>query len=167
MARRRKKEEEHENLERWLVSYADFITLLFAFFVTMYAISRVDEQKLGSAVESLQRALGSLIPVIGAYRVVRGRGLAQAVARRNAAVLGAASGWAPAAVRDAERDRDVERGAIDAGLAAGDDPFHWRRHWSARGLAQSALAPRLRRCASAAGPRAPRLVPASTSKVRT
>jgi chemotaxis protein MotB len=63
MARRRKKEEEHENLERWLVSYADFITLLFAFFVTMYAISRVDEQKLGSAVESLQRALGSLIPV--------------------------------------------------------------------------------------------------------
>lgn len=60
---RKKKEEEHENLERWLVSYADFITLLFAFFVTMYAISRVDEQKLGSAVESLQRALGSVIPV--------------------------------------------------------------------------------------------------------
>ena len=63
MARKKKKEEEQENLERWLVSYADFITLLFAFFVTMYAISRVDEQKLGSAVESLQRALGSLIPV--------------------------------------------------------------------------------------------------------
>jgi len=63
VGRIRKKEEEHENLERWLVSYADFITLLFAFFVTMYAISRVDEQKLGSAVESLQRALGSLIPV--------------------------------------------------------------------------------------------------------
>ena len=61
--RRKKREEEHENLERWLVSYADFITLLFAFFVTMYAVSRVDEQKLGSAVESLQRALGSLIPV--------------------------------------------------------------------------------------------------------
>ncbi|MGB9699842.1 MAG: flagellar motor protein MotB [Thermodesulfobacteriota bacterium] len=61
--RKRNREEERENLERWLVSYADFITLLFAFFVTMYAISRVDEQKLGSAVESLQRALGSLIPV--------------------------------------------------------------------------------------------------------
>jgi len=63
VARKKKHEEEHENLERWLVSYADFITLLFAFFVTMYAISRVDEQKLGSAVESLQRALGSLIPI--------------------------------------------------------------------------------------------------------
>ena len=57
--KRKKDEEEHENLERWLVSYADFITLLFAFFVTMYAISRVDEKKLGSMVESLQRALGS------------------------------------------------------------------------------------------------------------
>jgi chemotaxis protein MotB len=60
---RKKKAEEHENLERWLVSYADFITLLFAFFVTMYAMSRVDEQKMGSAVESLQRALGSVISV--------------------------------------------------------------------------------------------------------
>ena len=60
MARKKKhQEEEHENSERWLVSYADFITLLFAFFVTMYAISRVDEKKLGSVVESLQRALGS------------------------------------------------------------------------------------------------------------
>ncbi|HRE16841.1 MAG TPA: flagellar motor protein MotB, partial [Rhodocyclaceae bacterium] len=35
--------EEHENHERWLVSYADFITLLFAFFVVMYAISSVNE----------------------------------------------------------------------------------------------------------------------------
>ena len=60
---KKKKAEEHENLERWLVSYADFITLLFAFFVTMYASSRVDEQKMGSAVESLQRALGSVIAV--------------------------------------------------------------------------------------------------------
>jgi chemotaxis protein MotB len=64
MARRKKKrEEEHENNERWLVSYADFITLLFAFFVTMYSVSRVDGKKMGSAVESLQRALGSVIAV--------------------------------------------------------------------------------------------------------
>ena len=37
MARRRH-EEEHENHERWLVSYDDFITLQFSFFVVMYAI---------------------------------------------------------------------------------------------------------------------------------
>jgi chemotaxis protein MotB len=42
---RKKKLEEHENHERWLVSYADFITLLFAFFVVMYSISSVNEGK--------------------------------------------------------------------------------------------------------------------------
>ena len=42
---RRKRQEEHENHERWLVSYADFITLLFAFFVVMYSISSVNEGK--------------------------------------------------------------------------------------------------------------------------
>ena len=59
-----RKKREHErveqNLERWLVSYADFITLLFAFFVTMYSISRVDNQKLVVAAHSLQGALGGL-----------------------------------------------------------------------------------------------------------
>jgi len=45
MARRKKKLEEHESHERWLVSYADFITLLFAFFVVMYSVSSVNEGK--------------------------------------------------------------------------------------------------------------------------
>lgn len=42
---RRRRDEEHEgaNHERWLISYADFITLLFAFFVVMYAVSSVNE----------------------------------------------------------------------------------------------------------------------------
>lgn len=44
MARKRR-QEEHENHERWLVSYADFITLLFAFFVVMYSISSVNDGK--------------------------------------------------------------------------------------------------------------------------
>lgn len=43
--RRKKKTEEHEDLERWLISYADFMTLLVAFFVVMYAISSVNEGK--------------------------------------------------------------------------------------------------------------------------
>jgi chemotaxis protein MotB len=53
MARRRKSHEEPENLERWLVSYADFITLLFAFFVVMYAISSVNEGKYRVLSETL------------------------------------------------------------------------------------------------------------------
>ncbi len=42
---KRVRHEEHENLERWLVSYADFITLLFAFFVMLYAISSLNTGK--------------------------------------------------------------------------------------------------------------------------
>lgn len=41
----KKRHEEHENHERWLVSYADFITLMFAFFVIMYATSNNNEEK--------------------------------------------------------------------------------------------------------------------------
>ena len=48
--RRKKHEEESENHDRWLVSYADFITLLFAFFVVMYAISSVNEGKYLSLI---------------------------------------------------------------------------------------------------------------------
>ncbi len=53
---RKKKPEEHENLERWLVSYADFITLLFAFFVVMYAISSVNEGKYRVLSDSIVHA---------------------------------------------------------------------------------------------------------------
>src|SRR5690554_6451118 len=50
---RRYREEEHGNSERWMVSYADFITLLFAFFVVMYSISSVNEGKYKVLTESL------------------------------------------------------------------------------------------------------------------
>jgi chemotaxis protein MotB len=57
MSRRRKRgHEEHVNLERWLVSYADFITLLFAFFVVMYSISSVNEGKYRVLSDTLSRA---------------------------------------------------------------------------------------------------------------
>ena len=56
MARRRRVEEEHENHERWLVSYADFITLLFAFFVVMYALSSVNEGKYRVLSDSMVTA---------------------------------------------------------------------------------------------------------------
>jgi len=56
---RKKKPEEHENHERWLVSYADFITLLFAFFVVMYAISSVNEGKYRVMSDSIVDAFKS------------------------------------------------------------------------------------------------------------
>ncbi len=55
MSKKHKKHPEHVNLERWLVSYADFITLLFAFFVVMFSSSQVDRsktKKMSLAIES-------------------------------------------------------------------------------------------------------------------
>ncbi len=55
------KHEEHENHERWLVSYADFITLLFAFFVVMYSISSVNVGKYRTVSESIKAALNPIV----------------------------------------------------------------------------------------------------------
>jgi len=56
---RRSTPEEHENHDRWLVSYADFITLLFAFFVVMYALSSLNEGKYRVLSNSLVTAFRS------------------------------------------------------------------------------------------------------------
>lgn len=54
----KKEPEKHANHERWLVSYADFITLLFAVFVTMYAMSQTDKQKVEEVAASLRESFG-------------------------------------------------------------------------------------------------------------
>ncbi|MEP7205408.1 MAG: flagellar motor protein MotD [Casimicrobiaceae bacterium] len=54
--RQRAAEDEEPNHERWLVSYADFITLLFAFFVVMYAISTLNEGKYRVLSDALNQA---------------------------------------------------------------------------------------------------------------
>jgi chemotaxis protein MotB len=53
----RKKKASHENHERWLVSYADFMTLLFAFFVVMFASTQKDKNKAKDFSESVRQAL--------------------------------------------------------------------------------------------------------------
>ncbi len=57
---RKKKHAEHANHERWLVSYADFMTLLFAFFVVMFASSQVDKRKAGKVALAVQVAFQQL-----------------------------------------------------------------------------------------------------------
>ncbi|MFN7993842.1 MAG: flagellar motor protein MotB [Bryobacteraceae bacterium] len=54
---RKKRQPEHANHERWLVSYADFITLLFAFFVVMFASSQTDKAKAQQVSDSVKTAL--------------------------------------------------------------------------------------------------------------
>ena len=56
MKSRRNKVEQHEDSHRWVVSYADFITLLFAFFVVMYAISSVNDSKYKSLSDGMKSA---------------------------------------------------------------------------------------------------------------
>jgi len=66
--------EEHENHERWLVSYADFITLLFAFFVVMYSVSAVNEGKFRTVSESIRAALNPVVSQqVTSYRFDIGR----------------------------------------------------------------------------------------------
>ncbi len=54
---RKKKHAEHENHERWLVSYADFITLLFAFFVMMFASTQSDKSKAQQISDAVKDAM--------------------------------------------------------------------------------------------------------------
>lgn len=58
MPRRRRHETTHENHERWLLTYADMITLLVAFFIMLYSISNVEKQKLVRFSSGVQASLG-------------------------------------------------------------------------------------------------------------
>lgn len=69
---RKKKHPEHVNHERWLVSYADFITLLFAFFVVMFAVSQVDSKKVGRFSEAFSKAVGAELFVQGGASILPG-----------------------------------------------------------------------------------------------
>ena len=56
---RKKKPPEHENLERWLVSYADFMTLLFSTFVVLYALSQIDIDSFSKLQDSIRQSFTS------------------------------------------------------------------------------------------------------------
>lgn len=56
---RKAKHPEHENLERWMVSYADFVTLLFATFVVLYALSQVDIKDFKALEDSIKQAFAA------------------------------------------------------------------------------------------------------------
>jgi chemotaxis protein MotB len=70
MSRRKKKEEEHDNSERWLLSYADFITLLMIFFVVMYAMSRMDQGDSTKLKQSISAEFGAIFDDNGGEKPV-------------------------------------------------------------------------------------------------
>src|SRR5215469_624027 len=65
-------EKKHENHERWVISYADFVTLLLATFVVMYAVSTVNSSKFQEMAEAFSTAF------MGRTTTIRDSGLAAA-----------------------------------------------------------------------------------------
>ena len=61
---KRHEEEEHENHERWLVSYADMVTLLMCLFIVLYAISQVDKAKFAALASGLSTSFGAPITAL-------------------------------------------------------------------------------------------------------
>jgi chemotaxis protein MotB len=63
--RKKKRHEEPENAERWLITYADLITLLLAFFILMYTMSKQDAQKYQEVSGHLKAVFTGGIGVAG------------------------------------------------------------------------------------------------------
>ena len=57
-------EEEHENHERWLVTYADMLTLLMVLFIVMFAISQVDQKRFNALKDGLAAGFGQSVSVL-------------------------------------------------------------------------------------------------------
>jgi len=70
---KKKPPEEHENLERWLVSYGDFITLLFATFVVLYALSQIDISEFGKLEDSIKKAFNAPSLLEGSDALLEGK----------------------------------------------------------------------------------------------
>lgn len=57
-------EEEHENHERWAVSYADMVTVLMALFIVLFAMSQIDQKKFEQLAQSLSMSFGNGMPSV-------------------------------------------------------------------------------------------------------
>ena len=164
MARRRKAEG-HVNHERWLVSYADFITLLFAFFVVMFATAQGDHTKAARVSESVRKALeegqmsSAIAGILGANNKAVGKGAGNAAGNAAAGNRKAApSPVSPATLAGAlESLEQVLKNEIDQGhiqivmqhrglvislreaafFASGDDAVYPGAHASVERIAQS------------------------------
>jgi len=72
---RKKKHPEHENLERWLVSYADFMTLLFATFTALYGMAQTDLAKLKDLSSAISQGFEQQSLLHGIQTIFQGKGV--------------------------------------------------------------------------------------------
>ena len=125
--RRRHKghEEEHENHERWLITYADMITLLMAFFVMMYGMSILDLKKFADFKDGAAKQLGKSPVVSGGQGILfGGLGIAEAASApitgsgpRNGAEDAAEAKGAVTKENIGKLVKEVRRRLADSGLA--------------------------------------------------
>jgi chemotaxis protein MotB len=114
---RKKKPEEHENHERWMISYADFVTLLFAFFVVMFASSNMDKEKAKQVSESVVNAINES-HVAAAVSAAFGGGNVKR-AGKSAIKAPKAAELAPAAVVELLPSLEFLTQALEAEIRAG------------------------------------------------
>ncbi len=135
---RRRRHEEPENHERWLVSYADFITLLFAFFVVMYSISSVNDGKYKVLSETLEGAFNQPQRFLDPIQI--GEEIPRGLARSDGD--GMAGDTGEGAPRDALQDiTEAMQSAFGELISAGDLEVRGNELWIEIELNSSLLFP--------------------------
>src|SRR3989440_6631097 len=109
--------EEHENHERWLITYADMLTLLMVLFIVLYAMSQVDKAKFAQLAAGLANGFGAkTVAFQGQAQIMDGKGNDSSIAPMNPQInpdLATAANTAPAATA-------VDDAAAKAAVAAND-----------------------------------------------
>jgi chemotaxis protein MotB len=109
-------EEEHENHERWLVSYADMMTLLMVLFVVLFAMSQVDQKKFNALADGLAKGFGApTVAFSGAGVKVQEEADSTAVV--NLAGAGAASTTGQSSTANTVQDPALRKAVQDADRA--------------------------------------------------
>jgi chemotaxis protein MotB len=116
--RRRKKHTTHANHERWIVSYADFVTLLFAFFVVLFATANADRGKAGVVAAAVRAALNET-KVGGARGTANTAALKQNQDRNSAQVTRTAMELLPSMqLLERELKPEIQRGTVELQMEA-------------------------------------------------
>jgi chemotaxis protein MotB len=110
-------EEEHENHERWMVSYADMMTLLLVVFIVLYAMSQVDKAKFTALAQGLQEGFGTPVTILNDGAAIDAEAespLAPVRVQQQAAIDGTAETEAEKAAAEAAAAEQAQRTAAEA-----------------------------------------------------
>ena len=138
--RRGAHEEEHVNHERWLVSYADMMTLLMVLFIVMFAISAVDQRKFAALKEGLTSGFGSTasMPISGGMGIISNDGVVPAPLDLAVGLGARAKGQGETEGGRSQQERDPGSGSAASQRAAAEREV--KRLGAAEQAIRSALA---------------------------